>query len=165
MIRLAAAVVLLAACAKKDAPIAPGARVRFHYTLTVDGAPVDQSPKDKPLEYRQGAGMIVPGLEAQLAGHKAGDRFEAKVEAKDGYGERLPAAIKTIPYPVFGGRKKAQSLKPGDTVNGQANGRPFQAKVVALADDGVTLDLNHPLAGKPLTFAIEVVSVEPGAAP
>lgn len=152
----------LALACSKAASIAPGAEVKMHYTLTVDGAVVDSSVGKEPLPYKQGAGMIVPGLESQMAGHKAGDKFTARVEAKDGYGEHNPAGVKTVPWPAFGGKKNAAKLKVGEVVGGQANGRPFQAKAVKIQDDGVLLDLNHPLAGKALDFAIEVVDVKAG---
>lgn len=153
----------LALACSKAASVAPGSEIKMHYTLTVDGAVVDSSVGKEPLPYTQGKGMIVPGLEAQIAGHKAGDKFTARVEAKDGYGEHNPAGIKTIPWPAFGGKKNAAKLKVGEVVGGQANGRPFQAKVLKIQDDGVVLDLNHPLAGKTLEFAIEIVEVKAGA--
>lgn len=159
---LLAAAVLTSACSK-GSPIAAGSEVKMHYTLTVDGAVVDSSVGKEPLPYKQGTGMIVPGLEAQMAGHKAGDKFAARVEPKDGYGEHNPAGVKTIPWPAFGGRQNADKMKVGEVIGGQADGRPFQARVLKIADDGVTLDLNHPLAGKALEFAIEVVEVKAGS--
>lgn len=152
----------LAVACSKAAPIAAGAEVKMHYTLTVDGAVVDSSVGKEPLPYKHGAGMIVPGLEAQMAGHRAGEKFSARVEAKDGYGVHNPAGVKTVPWPAFGGRQNAAKLKVGETVGGQANGRPFSAKVLEIRKDGVLLDLNHPLAGKTLEFAIEVVEVRAG---
>ena len=152
----------LALACSKNAAIAPGSEVKLNYTLTVEGAVVDTSTGKEPLAYKQGGGMIVPGLEAQLAGHKAGDKFSARVEPKDGYGDHNPAGVKTIPWPAFGGKQNAAKLKVGEVVGGQANGRPFSAKVVKIQNDGVVLDLNHPLAGKVLEFAIEVVDVKAG---
>ena len=152
---------LLAACSKTG-PIEAGSEVKFHYKLTVDGAVIDSSEGKEPLAYKQGAGMIVPGLERQLAGKRAGERFTAVVEAKDGYGEHQPAGVKTVPWPAFGGEKAARKLTVGETVSGQADGRPFPAKVVGFKGDGVQLDLNHPLAGKKLEFAVEVVEVRKG---
>ena len=154
------ALLLALACSKSKA-IGEGAEVQLKYALTVDGAAIDSSEGKPPFVYKQGAHMIVPGLEAALAGHKTGDKFAVRVAAKDGYGDHLDAGVKTVPYEAFGGRKNADKLKPGEMVSGQANGRPFQAKVVRLDKAGVVLDLNHPLAGKTLDFAVEVLSVKP----
>lgn len=147
-----------AACAKPAPGIQNGAEVKIHYTLKVDGQVIDSSAGGQPLGYTHGGGQIVPGLEAKMAGHKVGDKFEVTVSPKDGYGERNPAGLRKVPWAGFGGKKNG--LKVGDMVSGQANGRPFQAKVAELSKDGPTLDLNHPLAGKTLDFAIEVVEIK-----
>ena len=161
---LLAASAVVGGCAKPAAPvIQSGSKVAMQYTLKVDGQVVDSSKGGQPLTYTHGQGQIVPGLEAKLAGRKAGDSFAVSVAPKEGYGEHDPAGLRKVPWAQFGGQKKG--LKTGDMVSGQANGRPFQAKIAAVADDGVTLDLNHPLAGKTLEFSIEVIDVKaPGAA-
>ena len=157
------AAVLAVACAKAGAPaIGAGSKVSMQYTLKVDGQVVDSSKGGQPLTYTHGQGQIVPGLEAKLTGRKAGDSFAVIVAPKEGYGEHDPAGLRKVPWAQFGGQRKG--LKAGDMVSGQANGRPFQAKIAAVADDGVTLDLNHPLAGKTLEFSIEVVDVKPAGA-
>lgn len=156
------AALLPLACAKHPAVIAAGSEVTMHYTLKVDGKVVDSSKGGKPLTYTQGSGEIVPGLESKMAGHKAGDSFEVVVEPKDGYGEHSDAGVRKVPWKSFG--EKKPDLTVGQVIGGQANGRPFQAKVVKVEKDGPTLDLNHPLAGKTLDFAIEVVAVKPGPA-
>lgn len=148
-----------AACAKPVPSIQNGSEVKMHYTLKVDGEVVDSSKSGEPLPYTHGTGQIVPGLESQMAGHKAGDKFEATVSPKDGYGEHNPAGLRDVPWAAFGGKK--DGLKAGDVVSGQANGRPFQAKVLEVGKSGVKIDLNHPLAGKTLVFSIEVVEVKP----
>lgn len=153
----------LALACSKGAAVTAGSEVRMHYTLTVDGAVVDSSVGKGPFPYKHGEGMIVPGLEAQMAGHKAGDKFTARVEPKDGYGVHNPAGVKTVPWQAFGGKANAAKLQPGQIVSGEAGGRPFQAKVLKLEADGVLLDLNHPLAGKTLEFAIEILEVKAGA--
>ncbi|TPW19371.1 MAG: FKBP-type peptidyl-prolyl cis-trans isomerase SlyD [Elusimicrobia bacterium] len=153
-------VAALALACSKGGAVTAGSEVRMHYTLTVEGAVVDSSVGKAPFPYKHGAGMIVPGLEAQMAGHRAGDKFTARVEAKDGYGVHNPAGVKTVPWKAFGGKANAARLKPGELVSGEAGGRPFQAKVVRLEDAGVVLDLNHPLAGKTLEFAVEIIEVK-----
>lgn len=159
---LAAAVLLAAACAKKAPVIEKGSQVKLNYTLKVDGQVVDSSQNGQPLSYTQGSGQIVPGLESQMAGHKTGDKFEATVAPKDGYGEHKAEGVRKVPWKAFGAKKP--QLQVGQTIGGQADGRPFQAKVLQLSDDGPTLDLNHPLAGKTLSFSIEVLEVAPPAA-
>ncbi|MBI3297308.1 MAG: peptidylprolyl isomerase [Elusimicrobia bacterium] len=155
------AVAAFAACAKGAPSIESGSEVKMHYTLKVDGQVVDSSAGGEPLGYTHGTGHLVPGLETKMLGRKAGEKFEVTVAAKDAYGERNPDGLRQVTWAAFGGKK--EGLKVGDMVSGQANGRPFQAKVAEIGKTGPTIDLNHPLAGKTLDFAIEVVEIKAGA--
>lgn len=137
--------------------IKEGSKVSINYKLTVDGVVMDSSDGREPLTYTQGSSQIIPGLEKQLAGLKAGDKKVVVVEAKEGYGERNPDAVQKVPRTAF---KDVDKLKVGSIVGGQVGGQDFDAQVVELDDKSVTLDLNHPLAGKVLNFEIEVVSVQ-----
>jgi FKBP-type peptidyl-prolyl cis-trans isomerase SlyD len=137
--------------------IKEGSKVSINYKLTVDGVVVDSSDGRGPLTYTQGSGQIIPGLEKQLAGLKAGDKRSVVVEAVEGYGEHNPDAVQKVPRAAF---KEADKLKVGSVVGGQVGGQDFEAVVVAVDPKEITLDLNHPLAGKTLNFDVEVVSVE-----
>lgn len=133
-----------------------GSTVKMHYTLTVDGVIMDNSPEGDPLSYVQGSGQIIPGLEEQMEGLKPGDKKEVMVSPEKGYGPVDPSAFQKVPRQAF---QSAQDLKVGDIVSGQLGEQIFNAIVSALGPDEITLDFNHPLAGKTLRFAIEVVEV------
>ncbi len=141
------------------ATIQSGMTVAIDYKLTVDGKVVDSSEGGKPLSYVQGQNQIIPGLEKQLAGLKVGDSADVTVKPEEGYGQINPKAFVEIPKEQLGANIAPQ---PGMTLRGTTkDGRPFQAKVDKVADKTVTLNLNHPLAGKTLQFAVKVVSVKP----
>lgn len=145
----------LAAC-QGSSKIKEGSVVSVHYTLTVDGQVVDASREGAPLQYTQGPGQIIPGLEEQLVGHSAGEKMTVQVTPEKGYGVYTKEAIQKVPRKQFA---KAKDLKVGTMVTSQSGGRLIQAKVTAIDKKNVTLDLNHPLAGKTLNFDIEIVSV------
>lgn len=140
--------------------IAAGSKVTIHYTLTVDGAVVDSSSGREPLEYVQGEGMLVPGIEAGLAGAAAGEKRRVTVAPAEGYGELHPELLIKAPRQALA---HLPDLAVGAVVQGEGPDGPFRAVVRELGLAEVTLDLNHPLAGKTLEFDVEVVSV--GAAP
>ena len=138
--------------------IVSGAKVRIHYTLRVEGEIVDSSTGREPLEYSQGQGMLVPGVEAGLEGAAPGDKRKLAIPPKEGYGESDPEMIITAPRAAFA---QLPDLKVGATVRASGPDGEFRAIVKEVADTEVKLDLNHPLAGKTLEFDIEVVAVEP----
>lgn len=136
--------------------IAAGSKVSIHYTLTVDGSVVDSSSGREPLEYVQGEGMLVPGIEAGLAGAVAGEKRRVRVEAAQGYGELHPELLIKAPKQALA---HLADLKVGAVVQGEGPDGPFRAVVRELGETDITLDLNHPLASKTLEFDVEVVSV------
>lgn len=136
--------------------IKKGATVKIHYTLSVDGVILDSSAEGDPLVYVQGSGQIIPGLEFELEGLKAGDKKEVTVAPEKGYGSVDPHAFQKVPRGAF---ENAKDLKVGDMVSGQMGEQVFNAIVSALSLEEITLDFNHPLAGKTLRFAVEVVEV------
>ena len=133
-----------------------GTTVKMHYTLTVDGVILDQSPEGEPLVYLQGSGQIIPGLESQLEGLKKGDRKEVTVPPDQAYGVIDNNAFQKVAKTAF---QNAPQLKVGDIVTGQLGEHQFQAVVANIGMDDITLDFNHPLAGKTLTFSIEILEV------
>ena len=135
---------------KKDSKVA------IHYTLTVEGQVADTSKNRGPLEYTQGAGQIIIGLEEALEGLKAGDKKSVDIEAKKAYGEVNPEAKRRVPKSSIA---NVDTLKIGDIVGASANGHSFRAKISKITDKDVELDFNHPLAGKQLHFDVEIVSV------
>lgn len=137
--------------------IKDGSKVAIHYTLTVDGKVEDTSSGRGPLEYTQGAGQIIKGLEKALEGLKAGDKKSVDIPAKDAYGEVIAEAKRRIPKTSV---NDAAKLKVGDIVGASNGTQSFRAIVSAITENEVELDFNHPLAGKELHFDVEVVSVK-----
>lgn len=137
--------------------IAPNSVVAFHYTLTNDqGEVLDSSEGREPLSYLQGKGNIIPGLERQLEGHKAGDKVKVRVEPAEGYGEVQPQLVQEVPRSSFQG---VENVEPGMQFQAQTEGGPLLVTVTKVEGDTVTVDGNHPLAGQPLNFDVAIDSV------
>ena len=129
----------------------------FHYTLTNDaGEVLDSSQGREPLTYLHGAGNIVPGLEAQMVGHVAGDAFTADVAAADGYGDYIAELVQVVPRASFDG---IDDLALGMQFQAQTAQGPIAVVVTEIEGDQVTVDGNHPLAGETLHFAVEITEV------
>ena len=137
--------------------IKDGSKVSINYRLTVDGVLVDSSDGGGPLTYTQGASDIIPGLESALAGLKAGDKKSVVVAPEEGYGEHDPKAMQKVSRATF---QDVDQLEVGMLVSGKSGDEQFQAIVVEMSPTEVTLDFNHPLAGKTLHFEIEITKVE-----
>jgi FKBP-type peptidyl-prolyl cis-trans isomerase SlyD len=137
--------------------IKKGSQVKLHYTLTVDDRAVDSSrERDEPLSYVHGEGQVVRGLEEELEGMKAGEKRTATIPPEKAYGPRRPNALQKVSRDAF---PDPSDLKRGDVISGEAEGRPFHATVAEVGPEEVTLDLNHPLAGKTLQIDVEILEV------
>lgn len=136
--------------------IKEGSKVKFDYTLTVDGKVADTSAGRGPLEYTHGAGQIIPGLEEELLGMNVGDKKTVQVKAEKAYGPVLEEAIRRVPKEAVG---SADQLKVGDMVGASNAGHTFRAVVKEITDKEIVLDFNHPLAGKDLTFDVEIKEI------
>ena len=102
-----------------------------------------------------GHGNIIPGLEKAMDGHEAGEKFEVDVAAVDAYGEKRDGLSQRIPKKHFNG----QRLEPGMQVVLNTNFGPRAVTIQKVGMSVVDVDLNHPMAGKDLHFAIEIVDV------
>lgn len=130
--------------------------VRFHYTVRdADGAVLESSREREPLAFLYGHGGIIPGLEAGFEGKSAGDTFEQTVSPEQAYGERKEGLTQRIPKKHFGNAR----LSPGMPVRLQSNQGPRMVVVQKVGMSVVDVDLNHPMAGKTLSFAVEIVDV------
>jgi FKBP-type peptidyl-prolyl cis-trans isomerase SlyD len=137
--------------------IADDSVVSFHYKLSDDtGAFTESSEGGSPVVYMHGRHNIVPGLEKQLAGKKSGDKLTATVAPEEGYGARNENAVQRVPVKHLATRGP-YSVGQMVVVNTRDGGR--QARVLKVGHFNVDLDLNHPLAGRTLTFDIEIVEV------
>ncbi len=142
-----------------DAIVGPGKKVTLDYTLTVDNVQVETSKGKTPLSYVAGTHEIIPGLEAQLNGMRVNEEKTITVAPKDAYGEVNPKAYKE--YPKSSLPKNGFEAKVGATLwVTTPNGMRFPVKVFAVKDDKVTIDFNHPMAGKTLVFKVKVLNVE-----
>ena len=137
--------------------IAPGSKVSIEYTLTLgDDQVIDTNVGGQPLQYTQGSGQIIPGLENALVGKKNGDNLTVTVNPEEGYGPVNEEAI--IEVDVM--NLPAEARKVGMQVQGQTpDGQTVQAQVVEMRDQIAILDFNHPLAGKTLHFAVRILGV------
>ena len=131
--------------------------VTIHYTLKDDtGAVIDSSASGEPLAYLHGHGNIVAGLEQALSGHAAGDEVSVRVAPAEGYGEYDKGLVQSVPRRALRGIKDVQ---PGMHLHAQTPEGPRTVTVTRVAGDMVTLDGNHPLAGKHLNFDIRIEDV------
>lgn len=131
--------------------------VAIHYTLKDDnGVEIDSSAGGNPLAYIHGNGYLIPGLEKELEGKSAGDKFKAVIQPEEGYGvydERLIATLSRerfdLPGDIEIGMQFQVSTPSGPTI----------VRVTKVEGDNITIDGNHELAGKVLHFDVEVVEV------
>jgi FKBP-type peptidyl-prolyl cis-trans isomerase SlyD len=131
--------------------------VQIHYTLKDhQGEILDSSAGKSPLPYIHGIGALIPGLEKQLLGRQAGDKFIAIVAPADGYGEYDEEQVFEVPASEFEGDDE---LELGMQIQLDTESGPAIATIVNMEEDVITLDLNHPLAGTTLNFDVEVVEV------
>jgi FKBP-type peptidyl-prolyl cis-trans isomerase SlyD len=138
--------------------ICQNSAVSFQYTLTDEkGKEIGSSPEDHPLEYIHGLGKIIPGLESALEGKKVGDEILVTIEPKDAYGEKFDHLINEIPRANFGDNEK--DLKVGRRFQADTDRGKVTVDIIALTDETVTVDGNHPLAGKSLTFDVRILEV------
>jgi len=136
--------------------------VTFHYHLTDDaGAAIDSSHEREPLTVLFGHRAIIAGLEQAMAGHAAGDRFDVVVPPEQGYGLRRDDYTQRVPKKYF---RDGDRLKPGDSTVLSTQAGHRSVTVLKVGSSVIDVDLNHPMAGKTLHFAIEVVDVRDATA-
>lgn len=140
--------------------VSQGQVVVFHYTLSnSEGETLDSSAGDEPLPYLHGAGNIVPGLEDAMLGRSVGDKFEVVVPPEKGYGLRQGPGPQAMPREDL-----PEDLDPTPGMHIAAelpNGDMMPLFIVGVDEDVVWIDVDHPLAGQNLHFAIEIVSMRP----
>ena len=123
-----------------------------------DGNVFDSSESHgHPLEFEVGAGMVVPGFDNAVIGMMLDEEKEIRIEPKDAYGEVNPEAFRKVSKEQL---PTEAEIKPGMMLGVQLpNGQQMPVKVSEVDDKELTLDLNHPLAGKVLLFKIKVVEI------
>jgi FKBP-type peptidyl-prolyl cis-trans isomerase 2 len=138
--------------------VASGKKVSIEYTLVLDdGTKADSNVGGEPLVYEQGANQILPALETALAGLAVNDTKKITITPKDGYGDVDPKAVKEVPIEeIPEAARKVDAVLIG--VDAEGNQRPV--RVQKIGEKTAMLDLNHPLAGRTLTFDVKVLKIE-----
>ena len=136
-----------------------GNRVRVHYTGRLDDGEVfDSSEGGTPLSFTVGNGQVIPGFENGVIGMAPGDTRTVHILCADAYGEHREDGVLQVPRGEF---PPDMPLEVGTSVQGQqSSGQTVNFTIMAVSDETVTLDANHPLAGKDLTFDLTLVSIE-----
>tara|TARA_R100000234_G_scaffold19545_1_gene10985 strand:- start:1024 stop:1497 length:474 start_codon:yes stop_codon:yes gene_type:complete len=137
-----------------------GQKVSVHYVGTLDdGTEFDNSrSRGDVISFEVGSGQLISGFDSALPGMVVGEVKSVSLTPEEAYGDVNPEAIETVPKNVF---PPGMPLTVGGMVQGTApTGQPVIARIDAIEGESVTLDMNHPLAGKNLNFEIELVSIE-----
>ncbi|MCX4310007.1 MAG: peptidylprolyl isomerase [Desulfovibrio sp.] len=137
--------------------IKQGDKVRVHYTGTLgDGTEFDSSRNRAPLEFTLGEGSIIPGFEKAVTGHETGDKIKVVIPPEDAYGDADPDLIFTVARAQV---PDSIPLKVGTPLQLSNEQGAMDVVITEVGPEEITLDANHPLAGKELVFEIEVVDV------
>ena len=139
-----------------------GNKVSIEYTGTFDDGEVfDSNVRDgtcvHPLQFIVGAGMVIPGFDKAVEGMSKEESKKVKILAKDAYGEKNQELIKTMSKPANFPPQAKEGMLIGV---GPSQEQQIPALIVKLTEDSITLDLNHPLAGKNLNFDIKVLDIQ-----
>jgi FKBP-type peptidyl-prolyl cis-trans isomerase SlyD len=140
--------------------IVDGTQVSLEYTLTLeDKTVIETNVGREPMTYLHGAHEIVPGLEQALVGLAKGEKKHVVVKPREGYGEVDPKAVQEVKKSMI----PEQARKIGAQLEAKSpDGQSMFPVVTAVKDETVTLDFNHPLAGKTLIFDVKVLDIRTG---
>lgn len=141
-----------------------GDKVKVDYEGKFENGEVFDSSKhgehSHPLEFIVGVGMVVPGFDNAVMGMKIGEEKEFTIKPEEGYGERREELKQKVPRTML---PKDQEPKVGMVLMvGTPEGQQMPVKILEVDNENITIDLNHPLAGKTLVFKIKLLSVESG---
>ena len=132
--------------------------VTIHYKVTdvASNEVIDSSEGGQPMTYLHGAQNIIPGLEAALEGKQVGDELDVTIAPEDAYGEYSDERIQKVPHEAF---QSVEKVEPGMAFTAQTEHGPINLIVTEVDETEVTVDANHPLAGKSLAFSVKVESI------
>lgn len=141
-------------------PVEKGNKVKIEYTGTLeDGTVFDSSEKHgQPLEFEAGTGLVIPGFDNAILGMEKGEEKDVKIKPEEGYGERREELVKDVPKDKL--PKEVEPKEGMMLVMATPDGHKIPTKIVKIGDTTITLDMNHPLAGKTLNFKIKVVEYQ-----
>ena len=131
--------------------------VTFHYTLkNTEGVQMETSREKEPMSYLHGANNIITGLEKAMEGHAVNDAFSVTVQPEEAYGVRNENNVQRVPLKRLKGIGK---VSVGQILNLQTNQGQVQVTVLKVGRFNIDVDGNHPLAGKALTFDVEITDI------
>jgi FKBP-type peptidyl-prolyl cis-trans isomerase 2 len=138
-----------------------GDRIKVNYVGTFDdGTIFDSSEGRDPLEFTVGKGEVIKGFDNAVLGMAPGEEKKVHILAAEAYGEKHPELVRQIPRTMV---PQGQEPKPGMMIGVQTpDGRTFPGTITAVSANEITLDLNHPLAGKALNFTLTLVEITSG---
>ena len=142
-----------------DLRIGPDKEVTLHFALKLENGDVVDSTFDKqPATFKVGDGNLLPGFEVALYGFKAGDKRSLQIEPENAFGQPNPQNVQVMPRGQFQDMELSEGLLIifNDAANAELPG-----VVKAFDEQQVTIDFNHPLAGKTLSFDVEIIEVRP----
>lgn len=138
--------------------IGPDMQVTLHFALGLEnGEVVDSTFDKKPATFKVGDGNLLPGFEQQLFGLKAGDKRTLQLTPEQGFGQHNPQNVQVMPRSQFEGMELSEGLL---VIFNDAAKTELPGVVKTFNDRQVTVDFNHPLAGKALTFEVEIFEVK-----
>ncbi len=141
----------------KPNKVADNMVVSLAYKLTVNGEVVDSADKNEPLEFLQGVGQIISGLEKAISGMTIGQSKTVTIQPDEAYGSFDPEALTEVPRDDF---PTEIPLEVGvDLQVTDEDGEMLEARIVEVKKDSIVLDFNHPLAGKTLVFDVTIVDL------
>jgi FKBP-type peptidyl-prolyl cis-trans isomerase SlyD len=135
------------------------ARVHYTGTLPENGEVFDSSEGREPLTFLVGHNQMIPGFEEEILGAKTGEKREFTLTAERAYGDRDEAGVLQIPREQFAQLEAEATLQVGLQLVAQMPHGPSPFTITELSDELITADFNHTLAGKSLTFAVEIVEL------
>ena len=135
-----------------------GDTVKVHYTGTLESGEVfDTSKEREPLEFKLGEGQLIPGFEKAVIGMNAGESTKVDIPSDEAYGEAREDLVIKVPKDQL-----PEDVEPQVGMQlqvNQPNGQPIPVRITEVGESELTLDANHPLAGKDLSFDIELIEV------
>jgi FKBP-type peptidyl-prolyl cis-trans isomerase SlyD len=137
-----------------------GVIVKLEYTLQIEDEMVESTDEEGPIEFLQGYGEIIPGLEAALYGMQVGQEKDVTVDPEDGYGEYDGEAFEEVPLEIFPEDMDLSLGMPVELYDEDAD-ETVDGFIAEIRTDTVMVDLNHPLAGEILNFHVKVVGLRP----
>ncbi|MCL7462796.1 peptidylprolyl isomerase [Pseudomonas sp. NW5] len=139
--------------------IGPDRQVTLHFAIKLEsGEVVDSTEGKAPATFTVGDGNLLPGFEQALYGLKAGDKRALAIAPEQGFGQPNPQNVQVMPRSNFEGMELSEGLL---IIFNDAANTELPGVVKAFDDAQVTIDFNHPLAGKLLTFEVDIVDVQP----